>query len=97
MTPSYAFSKVDKIHADIRKAARGLGYIWVDTFRQGDGVFDAVVLSLAGRWITLEIKSPGGKLTRKEKSFVNKLPSNAPHYIIHNLSEFIEAMKEREE
>lgn len=91
MTPQYA-SKVDKHHAEIRKAARKVGYKWYDIFRAGDGMPDALVLSKSNRWITFEIKSKGEGLTPKEFKFMNSLPLEAPHYVIVSINDFLAAM-----
>jgi hypothetical protein len=66
--------------------------VWVDTYRQGDGVPDAFCLSRSGHWVALEIKSPGGRLTRAEREFWDSLPESAPAEIIYGIDQFYEVM-----
>lgn len=82
-----SFHRVDSVHAGIRAAARAAGYGWIDTYRQGDGCPDAFVLSRGGRWLALEIKSHGGKLTDAELHLWTSLPANAPWAMVESFSD----------
>jgi len=85
-------ARVDANHADIRDAARRTGYVWVDTYRQGDGAPDAFCLSRSGRWVALEIKSPGGKLTEKELALWAQFGDDTPAAVVYSVDQFLEIM-----
>lgn len=95
---SRSFHRVDSVHSAIRAAARAASYGWIDTYRQGDGCPDAFCLSRRGRWLALEIKSPGGKLTDDELRLWALLPENAPWAIVSSFEElekFLEALDDK--
>jgi hypothetical protein len=80
--PNYAFAKVDANHKEIREIVRAAGYVWIDTYRQGDGCPDAFVLSKSKRWIAFEIKSDGGGLTDAEAKMFDYVGPGAPLYTV---------------
>ncbi len=87
------FRRVDTVHAAIRQAARAAGYGWIDTSNQGDGCPDAFCLSRGGRWLAIEIKSPGGRLTAAQKELWSSMP-NAPWAIVHSFEELVAKLEE---
>ncbi len=81
-------ARTDANHADLRQDAYTAGYMWIDTFRAGQGAPDAWVCSKSGRWIALEIKSPGGRMTPKERGNYDACRRyGAPYEVVHNWAE----------
>jgi hypothetical protein len=92
---NYAFARVDKNHKDIRMAARLCGFLWIDTFRAGEGAPDAWIATRSGRWLPLEIKSPGGKLEPKEQTIATACENHgAPYIVVHSWDELQAALEE---
>ena len=88
--PNYAYARTDTTHKAIRAACRKAGYFWQDTYRQGDGCPDAFVLSKSGRWIALEIKSPGGTLTEAEEKVFDQV--RGPLYMVTSAEQTLEIL-----
>ena len=89
--PNYKFAKVDANHAEIREAVRTAGYLWQDTFRQGDGCPDAFVLSKSKRWVALEIKSGDNELTKKERELFDTIGAG-PLYTVGSVEGALEIL-----
>ena len=65
---THTHGRRDANHAEIIAALRALGAEVFDTADLGGGFPDAVVYH-NGRLILLEIKAPGGRLTKAEQEF----------------------------
>lgn len=82
--------RTDANHAEIIRAARGIGADVVDTHICGQGVPDAVVLYPAGEraraWL-IEIKTTDGELTEAEKRYA--LRSRTPVHIVRTVDELL--------
>lgn len=61
--------RVDGNHGEIRDAVRAAGYEWIDLFRVGHGVPDALVVAKSGVMVFFEIKQPGERLNAREQQW----------------------------
>ena len=94
MSPVTYAAKVDANHPALRQMAARAGYVWIDTYRQGAGCPDAWICSKSGRWIPLEIKSPGKKLTDKERQVFEVCQrKGAPYEVVRSWEELAALME----
>lgn len=88
--------RTDNNHAEIRDGLREAGW-WVwDTHDLGGGFPDLLALNASGRFVMLEVKSPGGKLTEDERAFFLALIEDyhaCDLYVVYNLDQAIEALE----
>lgn len=74
-------TKKDRVQKQIVKELRELGGIICDTSNIGGEVLDLFV-GLWGYWIPVELKSPGGKLTKAQEESIAKLDELKLPYIV---------------
>jgi predicted Holliday junction resolvase-like endonuclease len=63
----------------------------IDTSKFGRGFPDLLVISRTNQIVLLEVKSPGGRLTKAEKAF-HDATEGADVYIVDSLDEAISTM-----
>lgn len=80
-------SRVDNAHGEIRDGLRQLGYPVWDCARHGDG-FPDLLVGYLGKFILLEIKSPGEDLNDRERNF-HSIFDGYPVYVIQILDDAI--------
>ena len=66
------YTKKDKNHAEIVSQCKELGMVVWDTADLGGEILDIIIM-WKGKIAIVEIKSPGGRLTKNEKISINKL------------------------
>jgi hypothetical protein len=84
--------KRDANQGEIEGALTEAHYIWHDTSRLGSGFPDLVALSRAGRIVMLEIKAPGGSMTKDERDF-HLLWTGAPLYVVRSGQEAVDVLE----
>lgn len=89
--PKFYGRRKDKNHNDVADALREAGhYVW-DTYRQGDGFPDILVVPRGfTEAVLMEIKLPGESLTSKEQQFWEDYPGTG--YIVRSGEEAIECL-----
>ena len=88
--------RTDNNHAEIRDGLREAGW-WVwDTHDMGNGFPDLIALNSSGRFVLLEVKSPGGKLTSDERDFfltlIDQFHAN-DLYVVYDLQQATTALE----
>lgn len=64
--------RVDSNHAEIKHAIEAAGYIVKDT-HEFPGMLDLQVRSKSGLIVPVEIKSPGGRVTKAEREYLDTM------------------------
>ncbi len=84
--------KTDSNHLDVKMAIMQAGYPVWDCSGYGQGISDLLVLSKAGDFVFLEVKTPKGRLTKYERKFFDTF-ENGRRYIVRSPEHAIQVMR----
>ncbi len=94
MNPRPKYTKKDINHADIVAQCRELGMVVWDTADAGGEILDIIVF-WKGKTLPVEIKSPGGTLTKDEKISLEKLEACGIKAIVaYSIEDILDAYNE---
>ena len=79
-------ARKDDNHDEIKAAFEKLGWYWRDTFQLGMGFPDGVA-SREGINLLVEVKSPGGRLSRMERDYHLNCPG--PIVVVRSIDDVI--------